>query len=987
MSDSHCQAQIFSDPKMQEEFDRQGFVVQRILAPNYAKALLEKMTLLLSHSDFNTSIEKGSANSLYSSVFSCDPAFKQTVDRDVTEALAEQAEALLPGYRILFASLLAKPARGRAVALHADWTMQTDLEWPTVTLWCALSDVTPKNGPLEFVAGSHGLFGDIRRVAGQPVYEAALSDLASQTTSVPIGAGEAVLFDTSILHQSAANETDIPRLVMGMTLIPKHRDGVLHFSQAGTEPEQLMLRMDRDEYLAHSGEDFSTNLQTGQRLGLSHPAQKPLTRSQVLSVVAHSDQIKAGERTMADVLISSASTERAARPIDRSRYSPAPLRKVLRDPRMQAELEERGHTAHQLISAEEAAEILSEIEASRVYDQAAETEKNETAGEYLVTSLDSDSHLKRLVHELAMSRLKERAEALFQNYRVLSAWPFLKQPGGSAVPFHRDWSMQSDNDWPTINVWCPLMDVDSSNGVMQFVEASHRLFDQITIPSRPEAVLAGDDRMAPYKVDRPTAAGEAIIFDPSMYHGSAPNISDRMRIAIALTCIPKDRPSMIHELCRDVPGMVDTIAMDTDDFISNEGMDLIDGTASGRHHSRYPLPEGRYSIEEVFSLVKHADAIKSGSVSPKEAIMMETEQPALSTPEASPKARSLYRRIRGKAGRILRSIGREAKEVLRQPALPTAGSDELPVRAKQSRPTPAPHNGRDFAEYPFTTNQWRPFGQEQYDAELQSNGYTSLPFLAVSEVDELAAILNAAEHELDRDDVHIGTRFQLSAFNNDSQYKERVFDATWAFLKDKVEALVPGYQPLVINVFDKPPSNVYDPVPIHQNPSFVEEPVHRSISLWIPFTSVNRENGTVGVMPGSHGRFNAMRAGNMAHEDVFAEVQSDLEDKWFKPVEMQKGEALALDDSIIHWSYPNNSNERRKAVQLIMVPGEARHIYYFYDDDDADEPMMDLYEVDKTFFFGFNCKARPETLKKIGRVPYHYRQISRGELEEIARAG
>ena len=49
--------------------------------------------------------------------------------------------------------------------------------------------------------------------------------------------------------------------------------------------------------------------------------------------------------------------------------------------------------------------------------------------------------------------------------------------------------------------------------------------------------------------------------------------------------------------------------------------------------------------------------------------------------------------------------------------------------------------------------------------------------------------------------------------------------------------------------------------------------------------------------------------------------------------------------------------------------------------------MMDLYEVDHKFFYGFNCKARPETLKHIDRVPYAYRRISADELfKEVEKA-
>lgn len=265
------------------------------------------------------------------------------------------------------------------------------------------------------------------------------------------------------------------------------------------------------------------------------------------------------------------------------------------------------------------------------------------------------------------------------------------------------------------------------------------------------------------------------------------------------------------------------------------------------------------------------------------------------------------------------------------------------------------------------------------NVDLDRDGFAVFPWLDDAEIDALARTVNEAGAGVDLADVHIPTRFRLSAFSNDAAFKERLYDRIYALLADRLEALLPGYVPLVVNVFEKHPESGYDPVPIHQNPSFVREPEHRSVSLWIPLQDVTRENGTLGVLPGSHGRFNLMRAGNMPHEDVFDLVAPALETEHFQPLDVRRGHAVALDDSIIHWSYPNVSAAPRIAVQLIMVPRAAEHIYFYYNDDTV-RPSMDLYAVDRHFFFGFNCKARPEGLLKLGNVPYHYERVAADDL-------
>ena len=274
---------------------------------------------------------------------------------------------------------------------------------------------------------------------------------------------------------------------------------------------------------------------------------------------------------------------------------------------------------------------------------------------------------------------------------------------------------------------------------------------------------------------------------------------------------------------------------------------------------------------------------------------------------------------------------------------------------------------------------FRIFKQEEYNQSISNDGVVTFPWLSQDEIDELKSIVKNVSSDVDFEDVHIPTNFRLSAFNNDSVYKKRLFNEIHNFLEPKLTEILPDYVPLVINVFEKVPNRGYDPVNIHQNPSFVDEPEFKSVSIWIPLQDVRKENGTVGVLRGSNNKFNRMRAGNMAHEKIFSQIERKLEENYFEPLDLKAGEIAILDDSIIHWSYPNVSNDVRTAVQLIMVPSNAQHIYYFYNES-GEKPMMDLFEVDKNFFFEFNCKEMPSGLKKIRSVPFEYEEITEKEL-------
>lgn len=944
--------QIFSDPSLQHEVGQRGFAVRRVLSAEEAAALRAESMETARRLDVEL------ASTMTAGVDSHVTSYHDNGDyRRAMMALGERRfgeimSRKLDDYRLVLSGLFIKLTGGGTLHLHSDYTMQETTEWPTITAWIALNDTTISNGTLIFLPGSHRLFPGLRYESAEHLYHApygaALSELSEMAVPVELRAGEAVFFDQSVLHGSGPNLSDELRVGFLMAFIPTASRSVYHFVDPA-DPDMIRCTpYDRDERLLFSGNEMARLCRALPVCGETPRCDYSFTRDEVLAVLAAGDAIRSGAMGIDEVL----SKVRAGEvPGD---ALPCPVRNIFLDPSIQAEYQQTGVAQRQLLTGDDADALLSEIKRLESEMQFGLADAQPESGEYLVTNFDRHEAFRRQVHEVAFAHLKDKAESLLPDYRALSAWLFIKPAGASEVPVHRDWSMQQDCDWPTINVWFALDDVDESNGIMEFVEPSLRLFDFPVSPMRPMALPPGDTRMDPYKTARPAKKGEALIFDAGMYHGSRASTSTQARYAVTITCIPKHRQPVMFNIRPEDPSVMEMVKMDTQDHLENSGEALLTGGMRGEVLER--VPTARFDHITMDQIV---DAIGSG---------VPIGPPA---PAAVPAAPNFYRRTRSLAGRVYRRARREAGRVKRR---------LLPPAPPVAMPAVAPYSGPDFAPYPAAPAPWQPFGDMQINSALRDHGYATMPFLAPNEVDGLADVIDAAEQRLDRGDVHIPTHFMLSAFNNDGAYKERLFDSVWAYLEEKVGAVLPGYEPLVINVFDKPPSDAYDPVPIHQNPSFVDEPAHKSVSLWIPLCDVDRSNGTVGVLPGSHNRFNTMRAGNMEHEAIFADVQDQLENELFVPVEMAKGGMLALDDSILHWSYPNVSPTRRKAVQLIMVPKGVPHIYYYYDDANPAEPMMDRYKVDRHFFFGFNCKARPETLEYIDRVPYHYRRISEADV-------
>ena len=139
--------------------------------------------------------------------------------------------------------------------------------------------------------------------------------------------------------------------------------------------------------------------------------------------------------------------------------------------------------------------------------------------------------------------------------RLLPGWePFLgafisKGPlGWNAVELHQDWTYTQEPTVRAVVVWCPLADADETSGGLHVVPGSHRWSARLggsgEVPGRLSAVGAAlADTGAAVPV--PLRAGEAVLYDAALLHGSPPNAGDDARVAAAVALAPAGA-SLVH---------------------------------------------------------------------------------------------------------------------------------------------------------------------------------------------------------------------------------------------------------------------------------------------------------------------------------------------------------------------------------------------------------------------------------------------------------
>jgi hypothetical protein len=113
--------------------------------------------------------------------------------------------------------------------------------------------------------------------------------------------------------------------------------------------------------------------------------------------------------------------------------------------------------------------------------------------------------------------------------RWISAYVSIKDPKSPPLGWHQDWwcwdhPVSYRRDAAQVAVLCYLGDTDVSNGALRVLPCSHRCGSQL-----------GSD---PGEVTLETRAGDAVIIDYRLLHGTHANTSDRRRDCLILNFAP-----------------------------------------------------------------------------------------------------------------------------------------------------------------------------------------------------------------------------------------------------------------------------------------------------------------------------------------------------------------------------------------------------------------------------------------------------------------
>jgi len=212
---------------------------------------------------------------------------------------------------------------------------------------------------------------------------------------------------------------------------------------------------------------------------------------------------------------------------------PGAIAPVFRDDHLDGEFSRQGVVTVPFLSPEARADLLERLEPLGLAGSAGFADTASAA-------LRPDQ--RQSVHDLLRATFEASASSLLADYEPVMSSLLTKWPGaGGEKEIHRDLRLVDEARFRAVCIWVPLVDVDADNGALAVLRGSHQVdTGPRSVPTTPQPdtdpvrQLAFDDLEVV-----PVAAGEAVVFDLALVHGSDHNRTSRARPAVGMAFVPR----------------------------------------------------------------------------------------------------------------------------------------------------------------------------------------------------------------------------------------------------------------------------------------------------------------------------------------------------------------------------------------------------------------------------------------------------------------
>lgn len=240
--------QILKDDRLQNDLNQKGYCILPLLTIEQIELFTN---LYKEHHQINSS-------GFFPSTYSNNKEYRKKVSEQLILHSSKIMSQNFIDYKVFTGNFIIKhQGKNTELGLHQDMTLVDETKYMGINVWCPLCDITSKNGAIWFLEGSNRLFPTYRGPTIPNIYDLFPNEIKSCMKPIYLRAGEAIVFDHSILHFSPPNLSKEDRIAFNIFISNSEAEIIEAYYNKEKKPAKIDIYQQQSDFFTEY-EQFDT---------------------------------------------------------------------------------------------------------------------------------------------------------------------------------------------------------------------------------------------------------------------------------------------------------------------------------------------------------------------------------------------------------------------------------------------------------------------------------------------------------------------------------------------------------------------------------------------------------------------------------------------------------------------------------------------------------------------------------------------------------
>ncbi|MCC6371008.1 MAG: phytanoyl-CoA dioxygenase family protein [Bacteroidia bacterium] len=232
---------VVKNQALAQTLHEKGYAVLPFLNTDQIKQLKQ-----LYANEHNIKAEKGA---MFYTLYSKDHAYRKRIHENIGEIIKPLFEEHFKDYKNVINIFINKiSGQDSGFYTHQDTTALDEFTYSPLSIWIPLQDITPENGALGVIEKSHWFFSPYRGISFPFPFSKINDTVKDYLKPIYLKAGEALIFDPRIVHNSFTNTAGSDRIVALCGIFPKDAELITCFKEKVTGSKIELIKQE-DSFL------------------------------------------------------------------------------------------------------------------------------------------------------------------------------------------------------------------------------------------------------------------------------------------------------------------------------------------------------------------------------------------------------------------------------------------------------------------------------------------------------------------------------------------------------------------------------------------------------------------------------------------------------------------------------------------------------------------------------------------------------------------